>query len=199
MGAGTMRKLVVGVIGTGDKNELDACAKAFEIGQEIARSKRAILLCGGRGGVMQASAKGALDIDAAVGRIGIHPGASGGDSAIDCMIYTKLGDARNYINAHASDVLIALKGGWGTLSEISLAFKNRRHVVLLEPWLCLTQLVRELGGDAYFAASPKDAMRHVFAKFPKIDSVLPGCYPDLPGQADQKRQFDRYVQAKSAN
>src|SRR5216110_2530 len=81
-----------------------------------------VLLCGGRGGVMEAAAEGAR---AAGGlTLGILPGMSAKDSPpnpyIDLAIFTGLGEARNWVNVCASDAIIAIGGGFGTLSEIAL-------------------------------------------------------------------------------
>jgi uncharacterized protein (TIGR00725 family) len=95
-----------------------------------------VLLCGGRGGVMEAAAEGAR---AAGGlTLGILPGISAKDSPpnphIDLAIFTGLGEARNWINVCASDAIIAIGGGFGTLSEIALALKAQKPVVLIGSW-----------------------------------------------------------------
>jgi len=83
--------------------------------------------------VMEAAAEGAR---AAGGMtIGVLPGRNGAESApnphIEIALFTGLGDGRNYVNVCGSDVIIALTGGWGTLSEIALARKAGKPVVLL--------------------------------------------------------------------
>jgi hypothetical protein len=109
--------------------------EAYQVGQWIAR-RGAILLCGGRTGVMEAAAKGAKDEGGLT--IGVLPGSNEIESPpnpyIDIAIFTGLSDARNAINVRSSDVLIALWGGYGTLSEIALALKIGKPVVLLHSW-----------------------------------------------------------------
>lgn len=108
---------------------------ALETGRAIAAAG-AVLLCGGRGGVMAAAAEGAR---IAGGRtVGILPGASAAETPpnadIELAIYTGLGQARNQILVLSAAAVIGIGGGWGTLTEIGLARKHRIPVVLLESW-----------------------------------------------------------------
>jgi uncharacterized protein (TIGR00725 family) len=140
---------------------------------------------------MQEVADGARAKDTNCIRIGIHPGSSDADKAINCPIYTGLGDGRNYINAHASDVMIALYGGSGTLSEIAHAMKLKRPVVLFPAWHFLRALVKREKAKAAFVDTAKRAVQEAF-KF--LDgNELVGEYPDWPGQERQKEEFEHYV------
>ncbi len=126
----TEKPLIVGVMGGG------ACSPAVErdayrLGQLIAEKGWA-LLNGGRGaGVMDASAKGARDAGGLT--IGILPDnhPAGMSEHILIPIFTGMGNARNCINVLSSDVVTACEGGCGTLSEIALALKTGKPVVLL--------------------------------------------------------------------
>jgi uncharacterized protein (TIGR00725 family) len=106
---------------------------AREVGFLIGK-KGAILICGGRGGVMEASARGAREAGGIT--IGILPNASAEDANpyIDIPIVTDLGNARNAINVLTSQVIIAVHGSYGTLSEIALALKCHTPVVGLGTW-----------------------------------------------------------------
>jgi uncharacterized protein (TIGR00725 family) len=110
-------------------------AAAFETGREIARAGAA-LLCGGGGGVMSAAAEGARSEGGLT--IGVMPGADADTSppnpSIDIALFTGLGQARNVVLALSADAVIAIGGEWGTLSEIAIAMKHRRPVVLLDSW-----------------------------------------------------------------
>lgn len=108
---------------------------AFEVGSEIAR-RGAVLLCGGRGGVMEAAARGARE---AGGRtVGILPGESPETSPpnphIELAIHTGIGQARNQVLVLSARGVVGVGGSWGTLTEIGLALKHRIPVVLLESW-----------------------------------------------------------------
>ncbi len=127
-------RVVIGVIGPGSCDE-EIAARARAVGRAVAQCG-AVLLTGGRGGVMAAAAEGAY---AAGGlTLGILPGASKRETPpnpfIDIALCTGLGEARNAVNVCASDALIAVGGGWGTLSEIALAAKAGKPVVLLGAW-----------------------------------------------------------------
>ncbi len=92
-----------------------------------------ILLNGGRNqGVMAASAAGARAAGGVV--IGILPDRDDRHASpdLDVAVCTGLGDARNVINVLTSDVVIACPGGLGTWSEIVLALKNQKRVILLQ-------------------------------------------------------------------
>ena len=125
--------LRIAVIGAGSCDE--RCRRlAFETGREIGR--RAILLCGGLGGVMAAAAEGARSVGGMT--VGILPGAGAGASPpnphIQLPIYTGLGQARNQVLVLSAEAVVAVCGGWGTLNEISLAAKHGIPVVTLESW-----------------------------------------------------------------
>ncbi len=122
--------LQIGVIGAGSASDSEK-AVAEAVGSEIA-GRGHILVCGGRGGVMEAAAKGAKNAGGLT--VGILPGESAGDANqyIDVKIVTAMSHARNAIIARSADALIAIGGGSGTLSEIALGLKIGRPVVLVE-------------------------------------------------------------------
>jgi len=129
---------------------------AREVGREIARSG-AILLCGGRGGVMEAACRGATETGGVA--IGILPGfdRSSQNPYVTYSIVTGLGDARNAVLVRSADAVIAISGGYGTLSEIGLALKAGRRVVGLHTWE-----IRKDDGDTNHligASSPKEAVK----------------------------------------
>lgn len=96
------------------------------------------IVCGGRGGVMEAACKGAFE---AGGRtIGILPGATEADANpyLTIAIPTSLGEARNLIVATACEVIIAIAGSFGTLSEIAFALKRDKFVIGFETWEAAT-------------------------------------------------------------
>lgn len=127
-------RLQIAVVGAAACDEPTA-ALARETGSEVARAG-AVLLTGGRGGVMAAASAGAR---AAGGlAIGVLPGVDAESSPpnehLDVTLFTGLGQARNQILVLSADVVIAIGGGWGTLSEIAMALKFRVPAVLLASW-----------------------------------------------------------------
>ena len=122
----------IGVIGAG-KCSPEAEGLAEELGREIARNK-AVLVCGGLGGVMEASARGVKQEGGIT--VGILPSFSFEDANpfIDIPIVTGLSHARNVLVVRSSHALIAVEGGYGTLSEIAIALKLRKPVIGLRTW-----------------------------------------------------------------
>jgi uncharacterized protein (TIGR00725 family) len=127
-------KIVIGVMGAATCDEATASI-ARRIGAGIAE-RQAVLLCGGRSGVMEAAALGAREAGGLV--IGVLPGTSAAETPpnpyVDVALFTGMGDGRNWINACACDAMIAVGGGFGTLSEIALALKIGRPVVAVNSW-----------------------------------------------------------------
>ncbi len=125
-------KIRIGVIGGSNPTER-AKTLAYEVGKLIARAG-AILVCGGLGGVMEAAAKGAKEEGGFT--IGILPGKDR-DSAnpyIDLPVATNIGYLRNAMVVLNSDVVIAVDGSYGTLSEIAYAMIYGIKVIGLETW-----------------------------------------------------------------
>ena len=106
-------------------------AAARGIGEGIAKNGW-ILLTGGLGGVMEGASKGAAEAEGLV--VGILPGPTrqGANPYLGVAIVTNLGHARNVVLAHSSDALVALGGGFGTLSEMAIARKLGKGVVGFE-------------------------------------------------------------------
>jgi uncharacterized protein (TIGR00725 family) len=106
---------------------------AEAVGREIARRGH-VLVCGGRGGVMEAACRGAKATGGLT--VGILPGTDRreANAFVDVPIATGLGEARNAIVVRAADAVIAVHGEYGTLSEIGLALKMGKPVVGLGTW-----------------------------------------------------------------
>ncbi len=108
-------------------------AEAETVGAELARHG-AVVVCGGLGGVMEAACRGAKGAGGTT--LGILPGddRSAANEWVDMAVATGLGEARNVLLVRTSDALVAVGGGYGTLSEVALALKTRRPVIGLETW-----------------------------------------------------------------
>lgn len=120
---------IIGVVGSGAASE-DVCRLAMEVGRRIAEGG-GVVLCGGLSGVMEAAARGAVEAGGLT--VGILPGHSPEEANpyIEIPIVTGMGNARNVIVAGTPSAIIALEGGWGTLSEIALARKMGVPVIAL--------------------------------------------------------------------
>ncbi|MBW2040136.1 MAG: TIGR00725 family protein [Deltaproteobacteria bacterium] len=122
----------IGVIGAG-KCPSEVYEIAREVGGEIAR-RGFSLVCGGLGGVMEAACRGAKEAGGTT--IGILPTSNRMDANpyVDLVIPTGLGHARNILVVQASDALVAIDGGAGTLSEIAIALKVGKPIVGIRTW-----------------------------------------------------------------
>jgi uncharacterized protein (TIGR00725 family) len=145
----------IGVMGPGVCSG-HALQLARDVGFEIARAN-AILICGGMGGVMEAAARGARDGGGIT--VGILPGARADDANpyIDIPVATDLGNARNVVNILTSQVVIAIQGGYGTLTEIALALKCGTPVIGLETW-AVTPPGETPPADIILAKTPHEAV-----------------------------------------
>jgi uncharacterized protein (TIGR00725 family) len=151
--------MYVSVIGAGEAGP-DLLADAEAVGRELARAG-AIVVCGGRGGVMEAAGRGT----AAEGgvSVGLLPDADRGHANpfLTVALPTGMGELRNGLVARAGDAVIAIGGEFGTLSEIGFALKVGRPVVGLGTW----ELARDGQPVAAIevAAGPQDAVARALA------------------------------------
>jgi uncharacterized protein (TIGR00725 family) len=130
----------VAVVGPGDA-EAAAEADAETVGRCLAEAG-AIVVCGGLGGVMAAACRGAREAGGVT--VGLLPGSDRGAANpwVSVAIPTGLGELRNGLVVRAADALVAVRGGFGTLSEIALALKLGRPVIGLGTWDIDAPLVR---------------------------------------------------------
>jgi uncharacterized protein (TIGR00725 family) len=149
----------IAVVGAGSASaEEERAAEA--VGRGLAEAG-AILVCGGRGGVMEAACRGAKSAEGTT--VGILPGERRDEANpyVDIAIATGLGEMRNGLVVRASDGLVAVGGAFGTLSEVALALVAGKPVVGLGGW----ELARA-GAPVHAiarAGSPEDAVAQVLA------------------------------------
>ncbi|WP_137291197.1 TIGR00725 family protein [Natronorubrum halophilum] len=152
----------VSVIGGGAISDEQA-TRAEAVGRELAARGHTVV-CGGRGGTMEAVCRGAKAEDGTT--IGILPGErrEAANEYVDHPIATGLGHARNALVPMNGDAVIALTGGVGTLSEIGFAGIYDRPVVGLE-----THDVSDLGIDLETVDTPEAAVDAVEAALERSD------------------------------
>ena len=94
----------------------------------------ATIVCGGLGGVMEAVCRGAKSRGGLT--IGILPGtdATTANPWIDVPIITGMGEARNSAVVKSAQAVIAIGGGYGTLSELAFALESSIPVIGLNTW-----------------------------------------------------------------
>jgi uncharacterized protein (TIGR00725 family) len=122
----------IGVIGPGDASAAELHT-AEEVGAGVAAAG-AVLVCGGLGGVMEAACRGARSRGGVT--VGLLPGddREAANGWVTLAIPTGMGEMRNALIVRAADALVAIGGGWGTLSEIALALKAGRPVIGVGTW-----------------------------------------------------------------
>ncbi len=125
-------KKIIAVIGAADAAP-ELLTLAREIGAGIAQNGWT-LVTGGLSGVMEAASIGAHAQGGTV--VGILPTATteAANPYVTIPIATNMGHARNAIIAHTADALVAVGGGYGTLSEIAIAKKLGKRVFGLSTW-----------------------------------------------------------------
>jgi uncharacterized protein (TIGR00725 family) len=140
----------VAVVGPGDAGP-DVVAAAESVGR-VTAERGAVVICGGLGGAMEAACRGAKAAGGTT--VALLPGLDRRDANryVDVAIPTGLGEARNALLVRAADALIAVGGGYGTLSEIGLALRTGKRVVGIDTW--------QIDGIER-ATSPEEAVRAV--------------------------------------
>jgi len=150
------KQMIIGIIG-GASVSSRVREQAFQVGQRIAESG-ATLVCGGLGGVMEAACRGARTAGGVT--VGILPESdtTGANPYVAIPVATGMGIARNAIIVRTADVLIAVDGSYGTLSEIAMALNLGKTVVQLGSWRLPE--AGEVDPELYLTAEdPADAVR----------------------------------------
>ena len=147
------RRLYVAVVGSGT-----ATGELYRLAREVGRlvaERGGVVVCGGLSGVMEATARGATETGGTA--LGILPDEDRGraNAYLSYSVATGAGHARNLAVVCSGDVVIAVGGEYGTLSEIGLALKVGRPVVALGSW--------DLDGHVVVAASAEEAVAAAFA------------------------------------
>jgi hypothetical protein len=108
-------------------------AAAEAVGRGLAQ-RGAVVVCGGLGGVMASACEGAKAAGGTT--VGILPGSdrAAANEWVDVAVSTGLGEARNALVVRAADAVVAVGGGYGTLSEIALALKAGKRVIGVDTW-----------------------------------------------------------------
>ncbi|MBN1232778.1 MAG: DNA-processing protein DprA [Candidatus Coatesbacteria bacterium] len=144
---------LIAVIGA-SKASREGMKLAEETGHLIAENG-CVLLCGGMDGIMLHAAKGAFKAGGLT--VGILPGLehSAANKYIQLALPTGLGHIRNALLVTMAQAVIAIEGGFGTLSEISFSQLRLKPLALLRSW----PDIREL--DLFRVDTPKEAMEKV--------------------------------------
>ena len=142
----------VAVVGPGTATG-ELYERAREVGRLVAE-RGGVVVCGGLSGAMEAAARGAAEAGGI--SIGILPDEDRqrANRYLTHSVATGAGQARNLAVVCSGDVVVAVGGEYGTLSEIGLALKMGRPVVALDSW--------DLGEHVVAAASAGEAVAAAF-------------------------------------
>lgn len=140
-----MGKPIIGIMGPGENARPEENEMAFALGKAIA-DRGWIVLTGGRSfGIMEAAMKGAHEGNGLT--IGVLPSddASQASDDADIKIITGLGSGRNIINVLSSHILVVIGMAAGTASEVALAIKASKKVILLHQDEITIRFFKNLG------------------------------------------------------
>jgi uncharacterized protein (TIGR00725 family) len=153
------RPTQIAVIGAAE-GEAEALEAAEEVGRLLAEAG-AVVICGGRGGVMEAASRGATKAGGVA--IGVLPGSDPNEANdhVAHVVATGVGQARNLAVVGSGEAVIAVDGHWGTLSEIAFARKLGKPVVALRSWELQHRTDQELG--IVEAETPAEAVKAALA------------------------------------
>ena len=156
------RQIQIGVIGGRAANS-EILNAAEKVGEAIAKRK-AVLICGGLGGVMEAACRGARKAGGTT--VGILPVASKEEANphVDIVIPTDMGLARNAIVIHSSDGVVAVDGSYGTLSEMAFALQLHVPLVTLKSW--------EIDPSVPTSEGPEKAVDMLFELIAKLNASM---------------------------
>ena len=124
--------MIIAIIGDSSCSRQEA--KLAESIGELLAQRGATVICGGLGGVMEAACRGAKSRGGLT--VGILPGqdSSTANPWVDIPVVTGIGEARNVAVVKSAQAVIAVCGGYGTLSEIAYALKSGIPVIGLNTW-----------------------------------------------------------------
>lgn len=159
---GVMKK-IIGVMGPGeDQATKQDLQSAYEVGKIIAENDL-VLLCGGRSGTMEVSAKGAQEHGGLT--IGVGPTGNKSDMNphVDIPLLTNMHAGRNYMNIISSDVLVFVSvGSPGTLSELAFAIQMKKPSIVINGTEKLETYINEISeGAVIFASSVEEVKKFI--------------------------------------
>ncbi|GAB2861004.1 TIGR00725 family protein [Actinocorallia aurea] len=158
----------VAVIGPGEATPEQVSA-AREVGGLLA-ARGATVVSGGLGGVMAASCRGAVENGGST--LGLLPGRdrTEGNAYLTVSVPTGMGELRNGLVVAAADGIIAIGGGWGTLSEIALAMRTGKPLIAMGS----PQLIAQ--GDPHTfptARTPSEAVTEILHRISALRTKRP--------------------------
>jgi uncharacterized protein (TIGR00725 family) len=155
-------KPIVAVVGTGSEKK-SAISDAFELGKLLAKEGYIVISGGRDAGVMRAVNRGAKTVKGSL-TIGLLPTASASVAPeVDVALNTDMNNARNNLVGLSASVVVACGvDGPGTASELALALKNQKSIILLNADTTAVVFFTKIGGKRVFSvATPQDAIKTI--------------------------------------
>ena len=126
-----MRRILIGVLGPGEGAGQKEMDDATLIGELVAKAGWCVLTGGRVAGVMGAAAKGSRAAGGITVGILPTPDSLGASPAVDIVLATGLGEARNAVIALSANACVVCGMNAGTASEVALAIRAKKPVILL--------------------------------------------------------------------
>jgi uncharacterized protein (TIGR00725 family) len=167
-----MAKTIIGIMGPGENAVPEENEIAYELGKAVAE-KGWIVLTGGRSfGVMDAAMRGAHEANGLT--IGILPNDNSTNASdhADIKIMTGMGSARNMINILSSHIIVVIGMAAGTASEVALALKANKKVILLQQDEITIRFFKNIGTYKVMVANTVEETVHMIKDYLSVYHVL---------------------------
>ena len=168
-----MAKPIVGIMGPGENARPEENEMAFALGKALAQQGW-IVLTGGRSfGIMEAAMKGAHEGDGlTIGVLPTDDAVNSSDDA-DIKIITGMGSARNIINVLSSHILVVIGMAAGTASEVALAIKANKKVILLHQDEITIRFFKNLGTYKVMVANTIEETLQIIKDYLRVTPMAP--------------------------
>lgn len=164
-------QVIVGIMGPGENATPEENEWAYTLGAVMARKGWAVLTGGREFGVMEAALKGASDHGGLT--IGILPSdkPEGASRYARIKILTGMGSARNNINILSSHILVVVGMAAGTASEVALAIKAGKKIILYRPDELTLSFFRKIGSYRILIAMTTDEVLKQIEDFIQLGQI----------------------------
>ncbi|MBT1703219.1 TIGR00725 family protein [Chryseosolibacter indicus] len=166
-----MAKTIIGIMGPGESATPEDNEIAFDLGKAVAQEGWVVLTGGRSFGVMDAAMRGAHDAKGLT--IGVLPNDNSVNSSdhADIKIMTGMGSARNIINILSSNIIVVIGMAAGTASEVSLALKSNKKVILLNQDEITIRFFKNIGTYKVQVASSVAETMEMIKSYVKVNKV----------------------------
>lgn len=164
-----MGKPIVGIMGPGENARPEENEMAFELGKAIAEQGWVVLTGGRSFGIMEAAMKGAHEANGLT--IGILPtdNAENASYDADIKILTGMGSGRNIINVLSSSIVVVIGMAAGTASEVALAIKANKKIILLHQDEITIRFFKNIGTYKILVANTIDETMRIIRDYLRVN------------------------------